>query len=900
MASGIKRAFPNNFRVTKAKDKKKCFSEAVSKYISRNFDIGLAEELGLSGVQRMAAMFKIDINGKVTEVQVRAQNPELQKEFERTLKGLPQNTDYYIRVWSNASSGDFDICLTDQTPSATVAAGTGGSCTSATAVTISAANGNNDPWVPFVIGDNPLTGAVFKRLIRSPETIVGSWTIETAEGYDLLVFGDDGTYNYLSTGHASNNQLEWGEYIYDSETGGLSITVKRDFNQAAGFANSTDGVDVVVSVTVAFTDGANLSLTLPNTSILSAKANMTLLLGEYMFPQIDAATYSYNTGESGSLSVSIDGIVTLSDSPSGPIAIYANNEDVVFNPDSVSEFDLARDAAVYTNALVDYWPADAVVYQYLPSLTVPAGTINDVVAIVWLDKNVTVNAGNQSIRDIWAPMSTYAVTDIDFYAKGVGLVRQISVNSTTGAIEHDSQLTATSIDLNGASSDLASQKIFSYEFLAGKTFYDVWRGNADTNGDTQTDSNDTQSVARMIFSSDGHTVSFEGIYGDNHPLTTGITVNVDDNGRIWMGDVEENSRFAINIYGSTEDYLEVVYTENDIFDNVDWFYLDEAKALAQAAVRPDNMKPVFLEAQLSSNPLHLVYEEGGVHYLKLIELDGVGGFYEQGTAEGGNYSLSGTGVLTLNYTFNITETKYLGFVGSYLGEINQSASSGLFACFVDSSTVANNCETANVIVFDDGFEASAYVASENGGIGSLECWYDSGWDDFNDKPLNFNSITDFKAVIASCHADRAPTGLTSFTSADFANQALYSDDTYYAFDATGATATLTDYGDDGVLGTADDETYYAVISMYDSEIIRFDYSATQGGVLIGTELMRYVTTDNFLGDDVLLFRALWEEFSWAESDGDVNDEGHSGAEIWTFEFSENSGFDWDAYWATDP
>ena len=74
----------------KAKDKKQCFSDKVTRYISKNFNTGLAEELGLSGVQRMAAMFKIDINGKVSEVRVRAANPELQKEFERTLKGLPQ------------------------------------------------------------------------------------------------------------------------------------------------------------------------------------------------------------------------------------------------------------------------------------------------------------------------------------------------------------------------------------------------------------------------------------------------------------------------------------------------------------------------------------------------------------------------------------------------------------------------------------------------------------------------------------------------------------------------------------------------------------------------------------------------------------------------------------------
>ena len=73
----------------KAKDKKACFSDMVSKHISKNFDVGLAEELGLSGIQSMQALFKIDINGKVSEVKIRASNPELKKEFERTIKSLP-------------------------------------------------------------------------------------------------------------------------------------------------------------------------------------------------------------------------------------------------------------------------------------------------------------------------------------------------------------------------------------------------------------------------------------------------------------------------------------------------------------------------------------------------------------------------------------------------------------------------------------------------------------------------------------------------------------------------------------------------------------------------------------------------------------------------------------------
>ncbi|WP_010135464.1 energy transducer TonB [Ochrovirga pacifica] len=74
----------------KAKDKKACFSEKVNKHISKNFDTGLADELGLSGIIRMAAIFKIDTNGKVTEVRVRSKNPELSKEFESAINKLPQ------------------------------------------------------------------------------------------------------------------------------------------------------------------------------------------------------------------------------------------------------------------------------------------------------------------------------------------------------------------------------------------------------------------------------------------------------------------------------------------------------------------------------------------------------------------------------------------------------------------------------------------------------------------------------------------------------------------------------------------------------------------------------------------------------------------------------------------
>lgn len=70
---------------------KACFSESISKHIHRKFDIGLANDLGLSaGKKRIFVMFTIDQNGEVTEIQSRAPHPRLQIEAERLVKSLPK------------------------------------------------------------------------------------------------------------------------------------------------------------------------------------------------------------------------------------------------------------------------------------------------------------------------------------------------------------------------------------------------------------------------------------------------------------------------------------------------------------------------------------------------------------------------------------------------------------------------------------------------------------------------------------------------------------------------------------------------------------------------------------------------------------------------------------------
>lgn len=78
----------------KGKDQKKlkeCFTKKIKKHVNRKFDVGLAEELGLSpGKKRISVLFKIDKTGVISEVMARGPHPRLEKEAERTIRSLPK------------------------------------------------------------------------------------------------------------------------------------------------------------------------------------------------------------------------------------------------------------------------------------------------------------------------------------------------------------------------------------------------------------------------------------------------------------------------------------------------------------------------------------------------------------------------------------------------------------------------------------------------------------------------------------------------------------------------------------------------------------------------------------------------------------------------------------------
>ncbi|OUS25373.1 hypothetical protein A9Q98_12430 [Thalassotalea sp. 42_200_T64] len=176
---------------------------------------------------------------------------------------------------------------------------------------------------------------------------------------------------------------------------------------------------------------------------------------------------------------------------------------------------------------------------------------------------------------------------------------------------------------------------------------------------------------------------------------------------------------------------------------------------------------------------------------------------------------------------------------------------------------------------------------------NVSCDTESPWNDATDKPTVFYSTNDFKAAIADCATQFT---LPDVVKADLAGITYYLDDEHITFDASADNFVLTSYGVDEISGTVDDETYYGVVSYLADSIVEFAYSATQGGPILGRDLMRIKEQTTFNGKTIFKATVLWEFYEWAESDGDNQDESHAGAELYTQVYAVDADFDWDAWY----
>ncbi|WP_299015329.1 energy transducer TonB [uncultured Polaribacter sp.] len=74
-------------------ENKLCFDRKMKRFIRKNFNAGLANELGLqSGTYKIYTQFLIDAKGDVVDIKIRAPHNTLEKETNRLIKKLPKFT----------------------------------------------------------------------------------------------------------------------------------------------------------------------------------------------------------------------------------------------------------------------------------------------------------------------------------------------------------------------------------------------------------------------------------------------------------------------------------------------------------------------------------------------------------------------------------------------------------------------------------------------------------------------------------------------------------------------------------------------------------------------------------------------------------------------------------------
>ncbi|MCM4158360.1 energy transducer TonB [Antarcticibacterium flavum] len=82
--------FPGCENMQNNDQRKKCMSEKVQEFVQRRFNTDLGSQLGLSGINRVIVVFKIDKNGNITDVRSRAPHPRLEQEAARVVNMLPK------------------------------------------------------------------------------------------------------------------------------------------------------------------------------------------------------------------------------------------------------------------------------------------------------------------------------------------------------------------------------------------------------------------------------------------------------------------------------------------------------------------------------------------------------------------------------------------------------------------------------------------------------------------------------------------------------------------------------------------------------------------------------------------------------------------------------------------
>jgi len=183
----------------------------------------------------------------------------------------------------------------------------------------------------------------------------------------------------------------------------------------------------------------------------SAPAQATVMPGGYLAAGAPGDTWTYERSDTSRFTWTLSAIGsgpndgrmmlgnasewTVYDVASSALTIYETDAGII-NPPLVFPVS-AQTGQMITSGGQEF------VFFIAPGITVPAGTFSDVLGLVWLDSAHDPNVMNTRLGLDSA--ITAAVTDVDWYASGVGLVKYMGVDAATGLVDDGFELVGTSI-----------------------------------------------------------------------------------------------------------------------------------------------------------------------------------------------------------------------------------------------------------------------------------------------------------------------------------------------------------------------------------------------------------------------------------------------------------------------
>ncbi|MBV1888948.1 MAG: hypothetical protein KUG67_01750 [Proteobacteria bacterium] len=151
---------------------------------------------------------------------------------------------------------------------------------------------------------------------------------------------------------------------------------------------------------------------------------------------------------------------------------------------------------------------------------------------------------------------------------------------------------------------------FSTEWLAGKTLYDVWYGEAGP------------AVEKTVFSADGTSIT---VYNVLNSEANGETFGIEVTDGMLHAAGDTSGRTTI-VCGSTDQYIKTHYTEDGLFDNTDLWFFDEAAALEYAGTLTGAIESC-VEEPATPTMADIISSAGGSNSFEL-SVDSTTGNYE--------------------------------------------------------------------------------------------------------------------------------------------------------------------------------------------------------------------------------------------------------------------------------